>query len=187
MPVISNNKITSRQKLFETWFSSYAKGLLGYAREFVTNQQEAEDIVHDVFANLWEKMDGVCHDAVKTYLFRSTRNKCLDHISHLKVRTKYQQETIDRGDPPDAFSPDFYIPSQLQAFLDAAIDRLTPQQKKVFVKNKIEDMPMELIAAEMNISARTAEKHLELASKTLRQYLSENMYLLMLFLLYLRR
>ena len=175
---------TSRHALFEEWFSHYAKGLLGYAREFVDSQEEAEDIVHDVFVKLWEKMDNISPEAIKTYLFRATKNKSIDYLTHLKVRSKYQEGIIHSGgDPPEALSDDMYIPSQLQAMLDNALDKLTPQQKKVFVMYKLEDRSMTEISAELNISPRTAEKHFELASKFMKNYLSENMYLLLLALL----
>lgn len=170
----------SRDALFEEWFSYYAKGLLGYAREFVASQEEAEDLVHDVFVKLWEKMDNVSPEAIKTYLFRATKNRAIDHLTHLKVRSKYQDRILQGGEPPEAFTTDLYIPLQLQSFLEEALDKLTPQQKKVFVMYRLEERPLAEISVELGISPRTAEKHLELASKFMKNYLSEHIYLLLL-------
>jgi RNA polymerase sigma-70 factor (ECF subfamily) len=173
MPPGNENNL-SRHELFEKWFACYAKGLLGYAKEFVSAQQAAEDIVHDVFVKLWEKMDEVSPAAVGTYLFRSTKNRALDYLNHLSVRTKYQDKILGMGDAPEALATNIYVPSLLQALLDEALEKLTPQQKRIFTMHRFDEKPLAEIAAELAISLRTAETHLYQATKLMKEYISRH-------------
>lgn len=167
------------QDVFESAFSSYSKGLLVYAREFLSSKEEAEDIVGDVFVALWEKIDTVAAEAIKQYLFSSTRNRCLNYLSHLKVRSSYQEKILKDGNIICP-SPNMFIENELRDFLNAAIDKLPPQKKKIFIMNKVENRSYAEIAKELNISVKTVDKHLELAFKMLRRYLPKDLYLLIL-------
>ncbi|MDL2320130.1 RNA polymerase sigma-70 factor [Alistipes sp. OttesenSCG-928-B03] len=178
--IIDSNRTVSPEQQFEATFSSHVRGLLAYAREFVPTQEEAEDIVSEVFANFWEKMDTVSAEAVKTYLFRSTRHKALTYLTHLKVRSGYQDRIIKEGHPPEAFDPDFYVIQELQAKIDAAIDKLPPQRRAVFVMNRFEKKSYARIAEELSISPRTVDKHIELAAKSLRHDLADYLHVIML-------
>lgn len=169
-----------RDASFEELFARYAKGLLVYAREFVHTQEEAEDIVQDVFVRVWEKMDVLSGDTAGSYLFRSTRNGCLNYLERLGVRTRYQEETLEKGAPPDALEPELYVAAELRAHIEAAIAKLPPQQRRSFVLNKLEGKSYAEIGAELDISPRTVEKHVEMASKALREHLAEHLCLLLL-------
>ena len=54
----------------------------------------------------------------------------------------------------------------------ANIDALPPQRRAVFVMSRYEHMSNMEIAAKLNLSVRTVEKHIELALKELRHSMS---------------
>ncbi|MCD8185681.1 MAG: RNA polymerase sigma-70 factor, partial [Rikenellaceae bacterium] len=62
------------EEAFDALYARYAKGLLVYAREFSLSQEEAEDIVQDVFINVWEKLHRSPALIEQAYLFKATRN-----------------------------------------------------------------------------------------------------------------
>lgn len=163
---------TKRRESFEKLFLHYARGLMVYARQYVSTHEEAEDIVHDIFVSFWERMDGLSDDNIKAYLFRSTRNRCLDHISRDKVRSEYCNDFVRRMSELD-LNPNFFIESELEKQIRDAIDQLPPQRRRIFIKSKFEGMSYADIGKELEISARTVEKHVEIARKTLREHLSD--------------
>ena len=179
-----DNRKELHNSSFEALFSRYARGMVVYAREFLSGMEEAEDLVHDVFVSLWEKMDRLSADTAGAYLFRATKNKCLDHLAHLKIRSRYQEDMLRNQDSPSAVGMDYYVESELRSYIESALNSLPPQRRKVFTMNRIEGKTPNEIAAELDLSPRTVEKHIELASKSVRAYLSQYLSCLVVFLLW---
>ena len=142
---------------------------MAFAKEFGLNRQEAEDVVHDVFVGLWEKMDSINTETARAYLFQAIRNRCLNYIQRLKNRTVLQDVMLERRELPDPIDEELYIYSELKNHLDTAIDKLPQQQRKIFIMARRENKTAAEIAIEMELSPRTVEKHLELASAKIRQ------------------
>lgn len=72
---------------FENIYRVYSKPMFFYALSFLTLEEEAEDVVQEIFINLWK--DGtfreIHRDALKTYLFRSVKNTCLNRMKKRTV------------------------------------------------------------------------------------------------------
>ncbi len=67
---------------FAAIYKEHSKPLLAYALQFFPLEEEAKDIVQEVFMNLWENhlFLKVRNEALKTYLFRAVRNTCLNRL-----------------------------------------------------------------------------------------------------------
>ena len=160
---------------FRELFDRYFTGLVMYATEFSIAKDDAEDLVQDVFVILWEKRKTVVTDGIKTYLFKATKNKCLNYLAHLKVRSQYQNTVLKEQQPADTLNTEFYVECELQKLLEDAIDLLPPQRKKVFMMSRFEGKSFAQIADELNISPNTVDKHIHLALMTLRQTMAKYM------------
>ncbi len=150
---------------FDDLFRHYAKGLVVYAMEYLGSHQEAEDVVHDIFVSLWEKIGTLGNDNVKAYLFRATRNRCLDHLARRKVRSDYQRRLMAED---WEFDFDGFVESELEQKIAAAMAKLPPQRQKVLTMSRFDGKSASDIASELGISPRTVEKHIEMAVKSLR-------------------
>ena len=70
---------------FEELFRSYFTPLCSFAQKYVRDIDEAKDIVHNVFINLWNKRDQVdLNTSLKSYLFQGVQNRCLNYIRDRK-------------------------------------------------------------------------------------------------------
>ena len=75
------------KRAFELVFNEYYGLMKAYAMRFMDEIEEAEEIVQDVFVKFWEKCDSLAADSsVKSYLYRSVHNTCLNYIKHQKVK-----------------------------------------------------------------------------------------------------
>ena len=77
------------KKLFETLFYSYRKQMVYLAMSYIHNQDDAEDIVHDVFLNIAQRQMSIIKtikndDDVRNYLLKATKNKALNRIRDRK-------------------------------------------------------------------------------------------------------
>ena len=165
-----------RKKLEEA-FLSYSKGLYVYAREFVGTREGAEDILHDVFVKLWERRGSIADTNIRAYLFRAVRNHCLNHLSNSKMRSVHNEALIRERQELIA-EIDFFIDGDMHKIIGDALEALPPQQRKVFTMSKLQWMSSSEIALVLDISPRTVDKHMQLAVRTLREYLSHVAYYL---------
>ncbi len=120
------------QEAFKFIYLSYYDVLCTYVLNFISNQDEGEDIVQDVLINLWEKRrDLEIHTSLKAYLFRATHNKFLD-VYRAKKRKDSILETIRLNTLQTIANDDETFPfseNQIDA-LKNAIDELPEKCKK---------------------------------------------------------
>lgn len=165
---------------FDSLYKQYFPRLVAYAAMFLP-QEEATDAVQEVFVHLWESTSlDVKQSTIKSYLFTSVKNKCLDIIRRDTIKTQYQSEagrymldkelaSITSGTndiEKEIFS------KELEGSLNEAIASLSPKCREVFLLSFQEELSAKEIAAQLSISQSTAENHIYNAFKTLRQKLS---------------
>ncbi|MEN7546271.1 RNA polymerase sigma-70 factor [Rapidithrix thailandica] len=174
---VNTSKKDLHLKQLEALHDQYFDRLYHYTLYFVKHAETAEEIVYDVFMKIWKQIGEL--DAIRNpeaYLYTLTRNHALNH---LKSHQKYKGHlTIDGvGAEPsctDYFTPEaFYLNKELEGVLNAAIEQLPPQCKKVFRLVKQEGYKYRQAAEQLNISVNTVDIQMARAVKKLRNILQE--------------
>ena len=71
---------------FEKLFDDNYRRLIFHALRFVDSQEEAEDIVSDVFYEFWKKIDCLdLNSGITSYLYRAVSTRALNVIRHKNV------------------------------------------------------------------------------------------------------
>ena len=79
---IRNVDIATFEKLFRHFFQP----LVQFSNRYVQDVQLSEDIVQDVFLNVWKNRKSIQSDCnIKAYLFTATKNQALKKLRHLKI------------------------------------------------------------------------------------------------------
>ena len=88
MIVRKNNEMMS---LMESLYETFYQRLFLYALTFLDNEDEAKDAVGEVFSKVWNQWEknGQAEKVTQSFLYRLTRNKCLDILRHDKARRNY--------------------------------------------------------------------------------------------------
>ncbi|MFK8161834.1 MAG: RNA polymerase sigma-70 factor [Lewinella sp.] len=154
-------------------FRRYYVDLCRTALRFVNDEQEAEDIVQNLFISLWEKRASQQENlgSVGPYLRRAVRNRSLNYLRDQK------RIPIDEGDVPETlaakdFADDELTQDELRDRIHTAIDALPERCRLVFVMSKLEDMTHKEIAGALEISPKTVENQMTRAYRFLRASLS---------------
>lgn len=155
-------------------FRRYYVELCRVALRFVNNEQEAEDIIQELFVSIWEKRTSQRDDleAVGAYLRRAARNRSLNYLrdrSRIPVDDGEVPVTIDSGHLAD----DDLNQEELRNHIHRAIDALPERCRLVFVMSKLEDMTHKEIAEALDISPKTVENQMTRAYRYLRDWLGE--------------
>lgn len=169
---------------FESLFKSFFAELSVYATRFVEDMENAEEIVQDIFFNLWNNRAKLnINTSIKAYLYTTVRNTCLNLIKHKKVESKYR-EYFSRQLHEDELRPEDWMEgNELQEKINSALEQLPPERKKVFMMSRFENLKYKEIAEKLNISIKTVENQMGKALKFLREELKDVMPALILLFL----
>ena len=160
---------------FKRLFEFLYPRLMGLACRFVDNE-EAKDLVQDVFVEYWEHKQVLELDNVSSYLYKSIQNKCLNHIKHQAVvdgyaaNVKIAQTRIDylarTTDDNEIFRQ---ISNQnLRELIEASVGKLPPKCQEAFRLCYFHEMTCKEAAHVMGLSPRTVEGHVQKAIAILR-------------------
>lgn len=144
--------------------------LVGYARKLLSEQGQAEDVVQQLFVNLWEKRNTIEVDGSwKSYLLRSTHNSCLNHIKHEKIKAEHADHTL--ATEATSEQRDLLEEEEFKQKVKTSVRQLPPQCKKIFLMSRVQGKKYQQIADELNLSVKTIENQMGKALKMLREEL----------------
>ncbi len=173
---------------FELVFKRYYSRLCHYACKFIDESSAAEDIVQEIFSNLWEKQFDLESDTIlKAYLFRSVHNRCLNYLNYLRITDKHHKVIQDKlalmelayYDTDQSNAKSLF---ELEIKIEDVISTLPDQCRNVFELSRQKGLKNREIAVELNISVSVVEKHISKALKIMRDALKDYLMLLLIFL-----
>ena len=173
---------------FEDVYLSYFSKMKYFAKEYVISEEDAENIVQDVFVELWENKEMLnMHMNLIAYLFTTIKNKCLNHLRHKLVvqetANKLQEEyTISLRmnlDSLETFDNNLFFFFFIEKLLSRALDALPEKCRAIFIMSKIEGKKHNEIAQELNISINTVGSQIGIAYKKLRTELKDYLPILL--------
>ena len=169
-----NIKNIHTQKDFESLFNSHYSELCSYANMFLKDLDAAEEIVQDLFVKFWENRESIkIASSVRSYLFTSVRNSCLNFIKHLKIEESYKKHNESERESGSVTVDEEFEGSELEMQIRKAIDKLPPERKKVFIMSRFEGLKYREIAEKSGISIKTVENQMGKAIKFLRHELAD--------------
>lgn len=165
----------------EDIYTEYSPRLLGYIRLQVSNREDAEDILHDVFYQLARTSvdDGSEIERISSWLYRVARNAVLNFW---RKKREVSLETEDTAcddiahtlfcNPADA--PDtVFLRELVWQELDIALSELPPEQCEVFCLTVFDCMPIKDISSATGIPVATLLSRKHYAVKYLRKRFHE--------------
>lgn len=160
---------------FKTNVLPLSNKMLRFATHFLKNEDEAKDVVQDVFLKLWQKRDDLhAVENMEAFTMRITKNRCIDAIRSAKsvpmddaTDRKLKAETVDVHLKYDQMESAEQIKT--------LIGRLPDLQRTIMQLRDIEQLSYEEIAEIMELNANAIRVNLSRARKKVRdEYLKIN-------------
>jgi RNA polymerase sigma-70 factor (ECF subfamily) len=174
------------EESFQCLFETYHQRLFQYISSFIKSPQIAEEVVMDVFLKIWLGKEIVTQiENFGAFIFRVAHNKAIDFLRSAATDPKFRDllwDAIQLSGSDQADSP--LLSREFEAKLREAVSLLSAQRKKVYQLSREEDMSHEQIARHLSLSKNTVNNHIVEAKRFIRSYLSKNMdiaYLLLIF------
>jgi RNA polymerase sigma-70 factor (family 1) len=167
---------------FDVLYKKYSKRVFKFGYSILKSTEESENLIQDVFLNLWENRKKVENDAsIKSYVFSITYNSAIS-IIRKKAResqyVEYLKSLQSIIEEPVNVELEY---NELTNRLDEIIMTLPERQREVFRLHRIEGLKYSEISARLNISINTIENHMSRALKTIRKKLGNYSLLAILF------
>jgi RNA polymerase sigma-70 factor, ECF subfamily len=161
------------QNAMVTLHSRYFVMLSRTAFKRLKNEQIVEEIVQDVFVNVWMKASSLkVNGNLKAYLFATLRNKVLHEMRSIGIAARAVSSVYADKEPEITHSANDHLEAkELEQRLNLAIEKLPPQCREAFTLSRFERLSYKDIADRMNISVNTVEKHVGKALNMLRKEL----------------
>ncbi|MDR2885284.1 MAG: RNA polymerase sigma-70 factor [Rikenellaceae bacterium] len=158
------------QAAFRRLFDTYYAPLCRYVNMIIRDTAAGEEIVLDIFHSIWENRHRIeLRSALRPYLFRSARNRSLNHLRDTRRSVSLESVTPLRCEDHDQIDAD-----QLEEFIQQAILSLPDKCREVFLLSREENLPNQQIAQRLGISVKTVEAQITKALKVIRGHIAQN-------------
>lgn len=160
--------------VFDYIFNYYYSSLCAFSMKYINDHEEVEDLVQDMFVNLWAEAPNLnIRSSLKSYLFASVRNSCLDFIKHRKVSEKYMTYILYSTDCNDNSTDRYFSESELRQTVNKGMEKLSSRCREIFILSRMQGLSNKDISEKLEISKRTVELQISNALKILRKELVE--------------
>ena len=156
---------------FKALFQAHYGALCRYALRYVDSVEIAEDLVQDVFFDLWKRR-AACRPehSLKAFLYGAVRNQTLNHLRRVRRQASEPDalgDLLSREDPEETMHVE-----ELRRVAERAVSELPPRCRDVFVLSREHELSYAEIGAALGISVKTVETHMGRALQHLRDRLS---------------
>ncbi len=143
-------------KAFAHIFKIHYRPICYFAEKLVGNRQEAEELVSDKFIKLWSKhADFESFSAIKSFLYISTRNGCLDILKHTKRVIASQKEFSYLADNKKDAILYVMFEAELLQELNKEIEKLPRSCRRIFELSYFDNLNSNEVAKKTGFSVKT--------------------------------
>jgi RNA polymerase sigma-70 factor (family 1) len=166
------------ERAFAALYRKYHGSLYRYAWKFLRSDDDAKEIVHDVYFKVWEKRETLNSDlSIKYFLIRICKNMVLNQLVRAARASAYKEEAlISLRENPENETEDAVIYADFEKFAHAAVAHLPAQRQAVYKMCKMDGKSYEEAAEAFGISKGTVRDHMLKASRSIKKFLSNTYY-----------
>lgn len=166
---------------FTQIYERYKYLLYVHALRRLRNEAEAEDLIHDLFATIWNRHETLnLKGSLQGYLYTAVRNRIFKLMAHKNVESEYIS-SFHQAIEPTANITDYLVrEAQMAAMIEKEIAALPPKMREVFELSRKQHLSHKEIAEQLNISEQTVSKQVTNALKILKTRLGLLFYLIFL-------
>ena len=151
-------------KKFEQVYIHNWEKLYAFCYKMTRDNDLSQNIVQDIFTDLWDRKEELQILSIESYLFRAAKNQVLKEYRNKKFDTTSLDERFENYLELQPAVPE----SELADKLYSLIENLPEKRKEILVMNKLDQLDIDEIASLLNISRQTVKNQISTALKQLK-------------------
>ena len=162
--VKKNDQIAFKEIYKRHWSKLYI-----YSFNILKEKDLCEDIIQEIFSDLWIRRNEIEISNLQSYLYQSVRNQIYKHFRS----TRYKEELLNQlniflNNPTVA---ELYDSQEFQSFVNNSISKLPEQRRIIFQLSRDEELSNKEISKKLNISVQTIKNQISKSLQFLRKSL----------------
>jgi len=155
---------------FTEIYKRYWSVLYLHARHMLRQEDQARDVIQEVFAAMWNKHTQIeLTISLNAYLYKAVRNTILNIIRHGKVKENYLADLGDFIDQEKVETDELVRYNDLKRLIEREILNMPPKMREIFEMSRKEGLSHAEIGARLGISDLTVKKQVSKAVTILRK------------------
>lgn len=169
--IMLRNVVKGDKNAFAELYNFYRTPALKFCIALLKDEEEAENVLHEVFIKIWDKRAHINPDLnFNSYLFTCLRNYAFDHFKRMEKSIQLRQQYLDRMG--DSIYESVDDSEEKIQFMSKVVEKLSDKRKKILLLNVYEGKSYQEIAEMMKISKNTVKNQLVKAKQILREQLT---------------
>lgn len=147
--------------------------MFSFAVKTVEEEEDAKEIVQDVFKSLWERRKDLELQNAERYLLRSVKLRTLEYLRNRGNRWRHHQVILQNNTP--YYEEDNFHYKELYNQLNTVVESLPNQCRNVYRMSREEGLTNKEIANNLLITERAVEYHISKALSVIKLKLSKSL------------
>jgi RNA polymerase sigma-70 factor (ECF subfamily) len=174
---------TKKHFSFTDFYSAHYRRIFLFAKSYVHDTREAEDIAAEALISLWEASRKHEIEHPLTFLFGVVKNKAIDYLRREMTRREAMEAISEIGirelntriSTLEACDPERIYSQEMMEIVETTLKTLPVKTRAIFRMSRFDNLPKNVIAAKLNLSPKSVEYHISKALAALRISLKDYM------------
>jgi len=163
--------LEDNEAAFEEIYRRYFQKLHALAKRRLYDSQQTEDIIHDLFLNLWLNRQKIQIDSLPNYLMRSVKYRILDALDHHTVKQNFLDYQLHIDQSSNITEENILYADAMRLYQENLV--VLPERcREVFLLSRA-GVSQKEIAIQLGISENTVENHIAKALRLLKSRMAE--------------
>ncbi len=168
---------------FDAIYERYAKRLYGFVLRYIKQEEDAKEIVQEVFITIWETREKIeTYYSFESFIFTIAYNSTISLLRKKISESKYidHLKSLQYLESDDNVTNEIHF-QEINEQVQKLINQLTPRQREVFKLSREEGLTHKEIAEKLNISTNTVKNHLVSTISFLKSNIDNSLIVNLLF------
>ena len=162
----------TKESAFTAIIKKYQEKLYWHIRRMVVDQDDANDVLQNVFIRVWNGLENFREDAqLYTWLYRIGTNESLTFLEGQKKRSAVSLSDVEAGLSNKIKADEGFDANKLEWKLQLAIQQLPEKQRAVFLLRYYDEMPYEEMSRVLETSEGALKASYHHAAKKIEDYI----------------